>query len=203
MRHAVIIQKVYYGDELGDETLEERERGRRALKRADGWIDGEGTLRTGIPIARSAASSFYVGDRTGRPEMMDRAWAEGDERHGLKIVENDLGEPIVATFSWRGSFAPGDDEDEMEYEHPDDVRCLIIAVKARATGATDCSVAIQRKDDDGDLVETVETLTFSSPRGQSDFIGQILPAHHAIAPKIIAGGGGRNLVVNVLLREMT
>lgn len=201
MRHAVIVKKVYYGNDLDDETLEERERGRRGMKLADGWIDGEGTLREGIPIARGVSSSFYVGDRSGRPEMMDRAWAEGDERHGLKIVENDLGEPLVATFSWSGNVTTGN-EDELEWEPPSDGRYLIIAMNARAKGATNCQARVVRKDIDGNNVETIHTLTFSSPRGQSPLLGQILPAKHALAPKIVATGGARNLVMNVFLREL-
>ena len=203
MRHRVIVKKVYYGNELTEEDLEPREKARRAQKKVDGWIDGGNNLRIGIPVAKRASSDFYIGDRTGRPDIMDRAWAEGDERHGLKIVENDLGSPTIATWSWSEDVGFGE-EGDLEWEGDDGVTYLIVNMKARAKEAVGTEIGLWIKDSNADYISDVETavLNFDSPRGVTPFIGEILKPGHSISPWLNDLGGARNLVLNVMLREM-
>lgn len=203
MRHRVIVKKVYYGNELTEEDLEPREKARRAQKKVDGWIDGGNNLRIGIPVAKRASGDFYVGDRTGRPEIMDRAWAEGDERHGLKIVENDLGTPTIATWSWSEEVGFGE-EGDLEWEGDTGVTYLIVDMKARAKQASGTQIGLWVKNSNGAYVsdDAVAMLTFSSPRGVTGFIGEVLKPGHSISPWLEDLGGARNLVLNVTLREM-
>lgn len=205
-RHRFIVKRVYKGLEVDDGA---ESSGNEAIKRrwkfADGWVDDEQTILTGVPIRRNVAGNFYIGERE-TPEVMDRAWIEGDERSGFKVVENDLGGREVATFTWSKDMTH-DEEEDLEWEA--DVDSLFVKIIARSRNATDATILIYEYDENGDFVtgpgpdEEVASLTFSNPRGESDLILHEVPQGHALTIYIADNGGARNVVVKLILRERT
>lgn len=100
MRYPVVIRACYRGlpdDETGRPDPDRHAKGEWFV---DGWIMAETGISEEIPVDRSV--DLFEFDFTGHPERFLRGFLEGDEKHGLRVVEINVGAEETAEWSWGG-----------------------------------------------------------------------------------------------------
>lgn len=109
---------------------------------ADGYLEDEDKITSGIRIPNHLAHYFDLGER--RMEEMEACWVGGDER-GLWVTDVDLGLPLGAVFSWLPTVPVGDKAD-APYPVSDDaaIRELTLQVGANVVAPLTIQVKLWR-----------------------------------------------------------
>lgn len=193
-----VAKKVYYASYNDDDNLVEADEStKRTKKYADGWFLNEMSLRTGVKIDPSVSRDLYVGDCTGKPQLMQRCWAESDDKNGARITQSMWGSLETHEFSFGGELSTGEGGNAKEFEYEPDDRILIVRFRIRCKNATNAQINMIHKDTVGGDLSMFATLTWTGPRYTSDLIGKVIKEEQAVSPDVISGGGARKVVLHM------